>query len=464
MAVSSLRVNYRSGRRALIGAAAAALVLSACGSTTNKTSTQNTTAPSSTTGGTSSNSGSSGTLPHATVTVWMVTNGAENNTISAGAKAFERAHPNDQIKISFLSNTPFKTKLELAMSANDPPTMFYGWGGGVLQQYVNAGDVLSLGKPAWTKDFLSSTLGAVTFNGKTYGVPVEGTAPVFFFYNKKVLASVGASSFPTTWSGLLSLSKKLKNKGDIPMALADASGWPGLMYFEYLVQRIGGTSVYDAIAAGKSGAWSSPAVTAALKDMLVLVHRGYFESGYDSEHFGSGASDALLYTGRAGMQLMGNWDISSILAKDKSFVDSGQMGQATFPTVSAGKGDPKDLSGNVATYLSISSHASRAQQQVAEAFMRTELTSSSFAKLEVGAGEVPVTAGASAILASSPLAKFLVPEYKDVKNAPVFTYSWDQALGQKEGDTLDTNVGSVLAQSESVSQFEKVMNSQHPTR
>ena len=30
--------------------------------------------------------------------------------------------------------------------------------------------------------------GAVTFNNKTYGMPVGGTQPVFFFYNKALMA------------------------------------------------------------------------------------------------------------------------------------------------------------------------------------------------------------------------------------------------------------------------------------
>lgn len=447
--------------RAIAGAAAAALLLSACSSTSTKPSAAKnttTTAPNSSTGTTSS-------LPAASVTAWIVSNGSTNATITEAAKAFDQKHPNDHINVTFYSNSPYKTKLELAMSANDAPTMFFGWGGGVLEQYINAHDVLSLGSPPWLKDFLPSTLGAVTFNGKTYGVPIEGTQPEFFFYNKKVLSSIGLKTFPTTWSGLLSAAAKLKAKGITPFALADAAGWPGLIYLEYLTQRIGGRSVYDAIAAGKSNAWSNSAVTAALKDMVSLVHHGYFQAGYDAEHFATGASDALVYTGRAAMQLMGNWDISSILAKDKAFVDSGEMGQAPFPTVNGGKGNPLDLSGNVATYVSISSHASEAQQKVAEAFMRTELTSTTYAKAQIAAGEVPVIAGSGGLLRASRIGKlYLSSEYADVEKAPVFTYSWDQALGQQEGDTLDTNVASLLAGTENISQFEKVMNAQHPTR
>ena len=42
----------------------------------------------------------------------------------------------------------------------------------------------SLGSsPSWASSFLPSSLGAVTYNGQIYGIPVSGTQPVYFFYN-----------------------------------------------------------------------------------------------------------------------------------------------------------------------------------------------------------------------------------------------------------------------------------------
>jgi len=445
--------------RALGGVALAASLLAAC--STAKTSAVTSKKPSS---AIASTSGSGAALPAATVSLWMVTSGTANAATTDAAAAFEKVHPNDRIEVHFYPGGPYKTKIALALSAGDPPTMFMSWGGGVLEQYVNAGEVAPLGRPSWLKQFLPISLTPVTFKGETYGVPIKGTEPVFFFYNKKVLASVGATQFPTTWSGLLSLAAKLKAKGVIPFSLADASGWPGLMYLEYLVQRIGGPNVYAAIAEGEKDAWSNPAVTSALQDMLKLVRDGYFEKGYDALHDSTGVSDALLYTGKAAMQLMGNWEITNILPEDKAFVESEEMGQAPFPAVNNGKGNPKDLTGNVAIYVSISQHASVAQRKVAEAFMRT-LASKSFAQDLVNVGEVPVVRGSQSLLGKTKIGKYyLVPEYNDVKKAPVFTYSWDQALGRKEGSTLDSNVADVLSGAETISQFENIMNAQHPSR
>ena len=54
----------------------------------------------------------------------------------------------------------------------------------------------SLGNPGYASSFLPSSLGAVTFDGKLYGVPIQGTQPVYFFYNKTIFDKLHLSSPP----------------------------------------------------------------------------------------------------------------------------------------------------------------------------------------------------------------------------------------------------------------------------
>jgi raffinose/stachyose/melibiose transport system substrate-binding protein len=400
------------------------------------------------------------TSPTAKITVWFVTNpGPVNNYMTSLANKFDHAHPGDHITVDFVANTPFKQKILLAMGAKKPPALFFSWGGGVLQQYVNAGDVAPVGTPGkgWTKAFLSSSLGAVTFNHKVYGVPVQGTQPVFFYYNKSVFRKVGLS-FPKTWSQLLSDVATFKKNGITPIEMGNLSGWEGLMYLEYLTDRIGGPNVFKAIQAGKKNAWSNPAVVKALTDIQDLVKAGAFQTGYDAVDFGS-ETDALLYTGKAAMTLMGDWEVSSLLGEDASFVNNGQLGQAAFPSVPGGKGSPNDLAGNTTDYLAVASHISPAQKAVAEQFLQTEFTNHAFAKTEVASGQVPVIKGSAALLRKAKLHTFLVPTFNAVYKAPSFQYSWDQALGSKRAQPMLTNLEKVFELSESPQQFVKTLDS-----
>jgi raffinose/stachyose/melibiose transport system substrate-binding protein len=394
------------------------------------------------------------------LTMWLVTTGPSpiNTVINQSVSAFEKSHPGDTITIDYIENQSYKQKIQLAMGAGNPPAIFWTWGGGPLHQFISAGDVDSLGNPSWASGFLPSSLDAVTFNGQLYGVPIEGTQPVFFFYNKSIFSKLGLT-FPTTWSGLLSMVSTLKAHGYAPISLAEGDQWPGLMYLEYLTDRIGGPSVADAIQVGTPGAWNNPAVLEALTDIQQLVRAGAFQKGYDSLHYSGGGSDALVYSGKAAVQLMGDWDISSLLGLDKSFVTGGDLGMAPFPSVPGGTGNPADLAGNTASYVAISSKATPQQKTAAEAFFADVLAKASYAQSSVGAGEVPVIKGATGLFAGQQLASFDQTIYGAVENAPSFQYSWDQAVPPQEATPMLADLAQVFELTMTPQQFVSTLDS-----
>src|SRR5579862_3401299 len=103
------------------------------------------------------------------------------------ANQYTQAHPNVTIKITVIGNDPFKTKLNTAMQAGTPPDIFQSWGGGVLQQYAQAGllkDITpDLQQNGWGDSFGKAGLNLYSYNGKYYGVPWDMGA-VGFWYNK----------------------------------------------------------------------------------------------------------------------------------------------------------------------------------------------------------------------------------------------------------------------------------------
>ena len=441
--------DQASGRRWLTLAAATtvAVALAACGSAAGSgKATSSSTAKA---GGTN-------------LTMWLVTTGPSpaNTVINQSVSSFDKSHPGDTITIDYIENQSYKQKIQLAMGAGNPPTIFWTWGGGPLHQFIQAGDVASLGNPSWASSFLPSSLGAVTFGGQLYGVPIQGTQPVYFFYNKPIFSKLGLT-FPTTFSGLLSTVATLKSHGYSPISLANGDQWPGLMYLEYLTDRIGGPSVAQDIVLGKPNAWSNPAVIKALGDIQQLAKAGAFQSGYDSLKFSGGGSDALVYSGKAAMQLMGDWDVSSMLGLNKEFVTSGNLGLAPFPSVEGGSGDPADLAGNTASYVAISSKASAAQKSVAEAFFQEVLASPQYAKASVGAGEVPVIKGATGLFAGQQLANYDQTIYSSVQSAPSFQYSWDQAVPPQEATPMLANLAQVFELTMTPQKFAATMDSQN---
>ena len=447
----------RSSSRALAAVAVAVAVATGAAACSSGSSSSSSNATSSSS---SAASGSSSSAPTASLTMWVDTTGPSpaNTALQDLAKSFDQSHPGDNINVQLIPDAQIKTKLQTAMGAGNEPQMFWTWGGGPLQSFIKAGKVTPLGtteSAPYLKQFLPSTLGAVTVNGQVYGVPVEGTQPVYFFYNKKVF-SQNNLTFPKTFKDLLSDVATLKSKGVIPISLGEADQWPGLMYIEYLADRIGGPSVASALQSGTAGAWSNPAITQALTDIQALVKAGAFGTNYNSTHF-NGQSDALVYSGKAAMQLMGDWDISSIEGTDPSFVTSGNLGMAPFPSVEGGSGDPADLAGNTASYESISTNVTPAQKAVAEEFLSTMITSPDYTAAEVKAGEVPAVSGASSLFTGN-LAEFDTTIYNSVQSAPNFQYSWDQALPPAQATPMLSNLQQIFNLKETPAQFVAAMN------
>lgn len=309
---------------------------------------------------------------------------------------------------------------------------------------------------AWKSAFLPSVLAAGQINGKYYGVPMEGVQPVSLFSNKAAFAKAGITAAPATWADLLADVAALKAKGVTPIALAGSQAWTELMWMEYLLDRVGGPSKFQAIVAGTPGAWADPAVTQALQYIVDLVDAGAFGTNYGSVGQDSGGADALLSSGKAAMELMGSWEYGGQLAGSPQFVKSGNLAWTDFPSVPNGQGDPKDVVGNPSNFFSIS--AKSGQVAGATAFLKT-VTSPDYVSGLIKIGQVPAIAGLESQLASDPNADFTTFVYGQVQNAPSFTQSWDQALSPAVAQTLLLNLQKVFNKQQTPAQFVTALSS-----
>src|SRR4051794_15599108 len=285
---------------------------------------------------------------------------------------FNKANPKSSIDVTLFANDAYKQKVKTAIGAGKAPTMIWGWGGGGLKSYVDAGQVVDLTdwfaqNPDLKDKRFPSTLGAATVDGKLYAVPIETVTPIVLYWNKQIFDSVGARP-PQTWGDIMDLVPKFNAKGIAPFSLGGQSRWTNMMWLEFLFDRIGGPEVFQAVFDGEKNAWSNPAAIDALTKVQDLVKADGFIKGFSSITADSNADQALLYTGRAAMMLHGSWSYGIQQSQGGDFVSSGSLGYMNFPAVDGGKGDPSDTVGNPAQYLSISSKASDEQKKIAKDF------------------------------------------------------------------------------------------------
>lgn len=377
-------------------------------------------------------------------------------------EAVDRLNETSDAKITMSTyvNDPYKAKLQTAIGSPNAPDIFYNWGGGNLKGYVDAGQVVDLTEaldaaPEVKEKFIPSVLDVATIDGKIYGVPMQGVQPVSFFYNKEVFEKAGITEFPATWSEFLEVVDKLKAAGVQPIALAGSQGWTELMYLEYFLDRLAGPEKFQAIVDGEEGAWSDPAVVRSMELVVELVDRGAFGSNYAAVNYDNNGSMALLASGKAGMELMGAWEVTGLNDSFPEFLDAGKLGWANFPTLEEGQGDPKNIVGNPSNFYSVSSRSQNVE--AATEFLLTEMTSDEYVDGMINVGQVPAITGLEEKVSVGEFADYNQYAYNLVASAPAFTQSWDQALPADISQTMLTNIQRVFNKQMTPQEFADAM-------
>ncbi|MFG1810038.1 extracellular solute-binding protein [Streptomyces sp. NPDC049040] len=400
----------------------------------------------------------SGAAGSGKVTVWSLQNDTLNPVQKRSIDSYNGSR-DTKVTLKTFVNDPYKEKLQTALGSAEAPDIFLNWGGGNLATYVKAGTVDNLTNRLdkdFQKEFLPSVLAGGMVDGKLYGVPMEGVQPVALFYNKTVFAKAGIKEPPATWAQLLTDIDKMKAKKVTPIALAGSQAWTELMWMEYLLDRVGGPEVFAAIEAGRSGAWEDPAVTTALTMIRQLVDRGAFGKKYSTLGQDSGGANALLSSGKAGMELMGSWAYADLLTSAPAFVKAGKLGWSPFPTVPNGKGDPKNVVGNPSNYFSVTEKSGNKDGAVD--FIEHTVDQPSYIADLLSIGHVPAIAGIKGQLMGGVNPEFTGFIYGLVADAPTFTQSWDQALAPATANKMLADLQKVFNKQLTPKQFVQDMS------
>ncbi|MGV9386629.1 extracellular solute-binding protein [Nonomuraea sp. NPDC003707] len=395
-------------------------------------------------------------------TYWYLTGQPQEGIRTRAVERFNKANPTGQLATTMFQNDAFKTKIKTAIGAGEAPTIIWGWGGGGLKSYVQAGQVDDLtswfDQNAALKDKLfPSSFNAATVDGKIYAVPVEAVTPIVLFYNKKVFEKVGAQP-PQSWGDIMDLVKKFNAAGVAPFSLGGQSRWTNMMWLEFLFDRIAGPEVFQAVFDGEKDAWSNPAAIDALTKMQDLIKANGFIKGFSSITADSNADQALLYTGKAAMMLHGGWTYGNMRDTGGDFVKGGNLGYMNFPPVDGGKGDPSDTVGNPAQYMSISSKASEAEKEIVKKFLATEMNSDAQNKDWASNGFVPIVKGTDSQFGTDLDGTWQRFVYETASKAKSFQQSWDQALSPTAAEVLLDNIAKLFQLSVSPQQFATNLN------
>ena len=195
----------------------------------------------------------------------------------------------------------------------DPPTAMQFNTGLQFDEIVGNGflrdleDVAQAGK--WRDVLPDAIIQATNREGKFYAVPVNIHGQNWLWYNTKVLADAGIEP-PTDYSEMIEVGAKLEAAGVVPLAFAGEPNWEAFVFDSVLVTE-GGRDLYLEVLGNKN-------IDAVRSDDFRRVAEtfGQLRELVDEGSPGRKWNDAtnMVITGKAAMQVMGDWAKGEFIA------------------------------------------------------------------------------------------------------------------------------------------------------
>ncbi|MCA8095254.1 extracellular solute-binding protein [Burkholderia anthina] len=312
-----------------------------------------------------------------TLTVNISYKGVQRTVWQAVFDAFHKAHPDIDVKATFVDVEAYKVQLPAWLTTVSPDVV--NWYAGERMAYYARRGLLEDLSGDWEKNdwnsMYASTRSASSYAGKQYAAPIVYIS-WGLLYRKDLFRKAGIVDEPKTWDQFLDACRKLKATGITPIAVGGRDAWPLAGWFDYLDLRLNGYAFHEQLMAGNVS-YTDPRVRKIYTTWKSLIDAGYFIDNalsYDLD----GAQPFVLQ-GKAAMMLMGTFLSPSIPANVKP-----QMGYFRFPIIDPGVPVAED--GPVDS-LHIPAHAKNKTD--AHTFLKFVETPAISAMLADGLGDLP---------------------------------------------------------------------------
>ena len=195
----------------------------------------------------------------------------------------------------------------------NPPTMMQFNTGKQLDELVKNGLLANLDAEAaagkWKDVLPKAILAASTRDGHFYALPVNIHGQNWLWYNTKVFADAGVAE-PHSWSDILAAGDKLKAKGYIAFAHG-GQPWQDHILFDAVLAGEGGSDLYLQVYGKDAQKAIADPKFAHVADVFHKL-RDLMDSGMPGRNWND--ATAMVITGKAGFQVMGDWAKGEFLA------------------------------------------------------------------------------------------------------------------------------------------------------
>ena len=254
-------------------------------------------------------------------------NPAPRATMEKMIADFGAKHPDLNIETTVIDREAYKTQIRNFLTA-DAPDVATWYAANRMTPYVTAGlfeDVSDLWAEPEIAENLASTKGAMTIDGKQWGVPYT-YYQWGIYYRKDIYDELGLSE-PTNFDEMKSNCQAILDSGRKCYTIGSKFLWTAGGWFDYLNMRTNGFDFHMELANGDV-AWTDDRVRQTFANWRELIDMG----GYIDDHQNYSWQEALpaMVNGEAASYLMGNFAVAPL--REAGLTDD-QLDFYQFPAI-----------------------------------------------------------------------------------------------------------------------------------
>ena len=234
-------------------------------------------------------------------------NPAPRATMEAMIARFGALHPELDIETTIIDREAYKTQIRNFLTA-DAPDVATWYAANRMRPYVSAGlfeDVSDLWQEPEIAQNLASTKGAMTIDGRQWGVPYT-YYQWGVYYREDIFNELGLKE-PTTWEEEKANCARIVASGRACYTIGTKFLWTAGGWFDYLNLRTNGYDFHMALTRGEV-AWTDDRVQAVFANWRELIDMGAFIANHQTYSW----QEALpfIVNGEAAAYLMGNFAVA----------------------------------------------------------------------------------------------------------------------------------------------------------
>ena len=256
-------------------------------------------------------------------------NPAPRATMEAMIADFQELHPDLNIETTVIDREAYKTQIRNFLTAgDDTPDVANWYAANRMSPYVNAGlfeDVSDLWQEPEIAENLASTKGAMTIDGKQWGVPYT-YYQWGIYYRKDIYEELGLSE-PANFDEMKSNCQAIVDSGRKCYTIGTKNFWTAGGWFDYLNMRTHGFDFHMELAQGNVK-WTDDRVKETFANWRELIDMGAFVENHQSYSWQE--SLPAIVSGDAAAILKGNFAVAPLR---EAGLDDSKLDFYQFPAI-----------------------------------------------------------------------------------------------------------------------------------